>query len=217
MMRIPPVRSDAFQRGLTRAGTAVWLLAGVVLLAAAVLRTPWAGAADTSATRTALAAEPAPTPTDSADVKYQPEPSLESGDEVVMVFVGASFCNAQKIAGFPDVVEAAKMALRDRARARGQRFRAVGVALDWSPAEGLAFLGRFGEFDEVASGGNWIGDAATRYVWRDIPGSADVPQVIVLQRTVDAAAAIRITGDRELKRIVGARAIQDWVEDGAAL
>lgn len=119
--------------------------------------------------------------------------------------------------GFPDVVELAKLRVRAHAQARGMRFRAVGVALDWRAADGLAFLARFGEFDEVASGGNWISDGATKYIWRDIPGNANVPQLLVLRRSVHRGEAIRVGEDRVMKRILGREDIEKWLAAGAML
>jgi hypothetical protein len=123
-MRFPLFRSDEFQRGLTRAGTAVWLITGIALLAVTI-RAQWASPAAVS---TALAA---PASAESARRIYQPSTSLASGEEIVLIFIGASFCNAQKRAGFPTVVKTAKVRLQ--AYAKGLRFRAIGVALDWPP------------------------------------------------------------------------------------
>ncbi len=214
-MKWPALRSDEFQRGLARAGTAVWLVAGIALLVATV-RAQWMppGAASTPAVAARLVAPAKP---ESAKAVYQPAGALESGEEIVLVFIGASFCNAQNTPGFPAAVETAKLRLQEHARAGGMRFRAVGIALDWRTADGLAFLERFGEFDEVASGSNWISDGATKYIWRDIPGDADVPQMLVLRRRVETGQAIRLSEDRVVKRIRGTADIKNWVSAGATL
>jgi hypothetical protein len=69
----------------------------------------------------------------------------------------------------------------------------------------------------VTSGGNWTSDAATKYIWRDIPGDADVPQMLVLRRTVQTDQAIRIGEDQFVKRLRGVNDIEAWVASGAAL
>jgi hypothetical protein len=209
-------RSEQFQRGLARAGTAVWLLAGIVLLAATV-RAQWLTPAGTARTAPAAARLVAPAAAEAARPVYQPGASIQAGDEIALVFIGASFCNAHNTPGFPEVVEAAKLRLQRHARQGGMQFRAIGVALDWRAADGLAFLARFGEWDEVASGSNWISDAATKYIWRDIPGDADVPQLLVLRRTVQTGQALRLGEDRVVKRILGTADIEAWVAAGATL
>ncbi|MBB4635002.1 hypothetical protein [Longimicrobium terrae] len=191
----------------------MWLFTGLALLAVTI-RAQWASPAPAPA---AVAAALAPISAESARRVYQPSTSLASGEEIILVFIGASFCNAQKRAGFPTVVETAKVRLQAHANASGLRFRAIGVALDWRTADGLAFLARFGEFDEVMSGGNWTSDAATKYIWRDIPGDADVPQMLVLRRTVQTDQAIRIGEDQVVKRLRGVNDIEAWVASGAAL
>lgn len=215
-MRLSGLQSDTLQRALTRAGTAVWLLAGIALLAA-TFRSQWpapSGAATPPAVSAALVL---PAKAEVAQAAYQPAGSLVAGEELVLVFIGASFCNAQNTPGFPEVVETAKRRLKERAQANGMSFRVVGVALDWRAADGLAFLARFGEFDEVASGSNWISDGATKYIWRDMPGDADVPQMLVLRRAVETGQAIRLGEDRFVKRIRGTTDIKNWVAAGATL
>ena len=212
-MKLPRIGSEAFQRGLVRTGTAVWLLAGIALLAAMV-RTQWP--IPSAAASTAKTSPPARTKAAARPV-YEPSVSIESGDEIVLVFIGGSFCNAHNVPGFPDVVETAKLRLQRHAQQGGMQFRAIGVALDWRPADGLAFLARFGEWDEVASGSNWTNDGATKYIWRDIPGDANVPQLLVLRRSVRLGEAIRVGKEQVVKRILGTTAIQEWVSAGAAL
>lgn len=217
-MKSLPWDSTAIQRALTRAGTVVWLVAGVALIVATVrmqLSGPPTAQASTHETSgiTPISAE-----TDSTLPRYQPGGEIESGHEIVLVFIGASFCNAHNVPGFGRVVEDAKLRVQQQALASGHRFRAVGVALDWSPADGLEFLSRFGEFDEVSAGSNWIGDGATRYIWRELPGSPDVPQILLLERRIDAGTgAIQLSGDRVAHRILGTTAIEEWVSSGAKL
>lgn len=211
-MNVARFRSEEFQRGLTRAGTAAWLLAGIALLAATG-RAQWL----TPTVTTAAAPLASIARGQAAQPVYKPAAAIEAGDEIALVFIGASFCNAHNTPGFPEVVETAKLRLQRHAQQGGMQFRAIGVALDWRPADGLAFLARFGEWDEVASGSNWIGDAATKYIWRDIPGDADVPQLLVLRRSVQTGQALRLGEDGVLKRILGTADIEDWVSAGAKL
>lgn len=217
-MKLPAFNLTDLQPKLARAGLLVWLAAGIVVLAATVraLVQPQPVAAE-SATRP-LRATPPPA-ADSAVRSYVADLGIKTGAEVALVFVGASFCGAHNIPGFPQLIENAKIAVQRQARTGGKQFRAVGVAVDWKPADGYAFLARFGEFDEIMAGSNWIGDGATRYVWRDLPGGAEVPQIIIMERHVDAEAArtIRMSEDRVVRRIQGTKAIEAWVAAGAPI
>lgn len=148
---------------------------------------------------------------------YAPSYTVEQGPEVVLVFIGASFCGAHKRPGFAETVERAKVGLARRTVAQGKQFSAVGISLDWKPTEALAFLERFGSFDQVSLGRNWTNDSALRYIWKDLPGEPVVPQILVIERYVQTAPAIDIRDERVVKRIAGADQIAAWVEQGAPL
>lgn len=148
---------------------------------------------------------------------YAPSYTVREGPEVVLVFIGASFCGAHKRPGFAETVEWAKVELARRTVAQGKQFSAVGISLDWKPAEALAFLERFGSFDQVSLGRNWTNDSALRYIWKDLPGEPVVPQILVIERYVETTPSIDIRDERVVKRIAGADQIATWVEQGAPL
>ncbi|MEW5927600.1 MAG: hypothetical protein AB1941_08950 [Gemmatimonadota bacterium] len=196
---------------LARAGLAVWLTCGLVLSFSA------------AGTRL-LGSSPAPRPTlaaaDSGSLvrKYRPSYELRSGKEVVLVFLGASFCGAHRRPGFPQLVEDAKERVQRQAQASGRQFRAHAVSLDWKTDAAMEFLQGFGEFDEMSLGGNWVSDGAVRYVWRDMPGDPVVPQIILPERTIDVSrAATEVKDERVLKRVLGTDEIEKWVRAGAPL
>jgi cell division septation protein DedD len=195
------------QRWLVPAGTAVWVALGVVLLAAAVRAHP--------AERTRPdAARPA---AETAVRTYVPDFEFRKGREIVLVLVGAAFCGAQREPGFPQAVEDAKLRVRDQAAARGAQFRAVAVSLDWKTDEALSFLEGFGAFDELTVGSNWLNDGARRYIWRDLPGPAAVPQLLVVERDVETEPQVQVRNERVIKRISGALPVIAWVKDGARI
>lgn len=195
------------QRWLVPAGTAVWVALGVVLLAAAVRAHP--------AGRTPPAAPP---PAAEAAVRtYVPDYEFRKGKEIMLVLVGAAFCGAQREPGFPQAVEDAKLRVREQATSRGAQFRAVAVSLDWKTDEALAFLEGFGAFDELTVGSNWLNDGARRYIWRDLPGPPNVPQLLVVERDVETEPQVQVRNERVIKRISGALPVIAWVRDGARI
>ena len=202
---------------LSRAGLLAWLAAGVVLLAGAARDS----AAEVPQTAVAVGAPdtvPGLPPISPAERRYVPDYALRTGDEVVMVLVGASFCLAHRTPGFAQAVEDAKVHVQRQAKADGRQFRAMGVSLDWKTDEALEFLSAFGEFDELSVGSNWVNASAFRYIWSDHPGEPQVPQIVVVQRHVDAGdRTIRVSGERVIRRISGTDAILAWSRSGAAL
>lgn len=192
---------------MVRVGTVVWLVLGVVLLAAA-LRTPGG--------RTEPAAPPLEA-RESAVRTYVPDFEFRSGTEIVLVLVGAAFCGAQREPGFPQAVEDAKLRVQAQAKTRGAQFRAVAVSLDWKTDEALSFLEGFGAFDELVVGSNWLNDGARRYIWRDLPGLAAVPQVLVVEREIETEPEVQVRFERVVKRIAGAAPVMEWVKAGAKI
>ncbi|HEX2077013.1 MAG TPA: hypothetical protein VHG08_04865 [Longimicrobium sp.] len=200
-----------------RLGTLVWLVAGIVVLAAALRAEP----SRSAAAAPAKAAVPAPAKTaapPALERKYTPSYASRSGKELVMVLVGASFCGAQRKPGFPQQVEDAKLSLQRQAAASGRQFSALAVSLDWETADALAFLEHFGEWDQMSVGRNWLNEGAIRYVWRDMPGAPEVPQILVIERDVEKGEqAITVRGDRVVKRLLGTAEIEAWVRGGAPI
>ncbi len=208
-------KPDRIQVVLARAGLVTWTALGLSLLvfSLGVSRPRTQLAAAVPAARPAVDSTPAAPLVRS----YTPNYRLRTGNEILLVFVGGSFCRANRRPGFHQAVENAKLRVRDQAVARGRQFRAVAVSLDWKPTEALAFLDGFGNFDEVSVGSNWVNDSAIRYVWRDLPGDPTVPQLVVVERHVEVGRTVQVGSERVLKRVLGAEQIFDWARQGAPL
>lgn len=147
-----------------------------------------------------------------------PSPAVRSGKELVMVFIGASFCGATETPGLPKALKGISEHLARRAERENSTFVRVGVALDWKTNDGLRFLRHFGEFDEILVGRNWLNTGAIDYIWRGLPGAPALPQVLVFSRLVDARpTTIAFTEDELLTRKAGADAILDWAAREASL
>lgn len=146
-----------------------------------------------------------------------------SGTELVVVYMGSANCVWSNRDSVALAVREIKSTLADRAGERGHAFASLGVALDWSVEDGLGHLEKFGHFDEVAAGRNWLNHAAIDYLWKDVPGRAATPQVLVLKRSIrgpdDRAPGRRyVVGDPELVvRKVGYDEITSWVAQDVAL
>jgi hypothetical protein len=191
--------------------TAIWLTAGLLLVAGSLYPLASqraAGETSAGALGPGLAA---------ADTvaRYRPAYRTQPGQEIVMVFIGASFCGADQRPGFPALMETAKVTLQRAAAAQGKGFSAHAVLLDWETDRGLAFLRPFGAWDEISVGRNWVGEGAQRFIWGSLPGPATVPQVVIIERTLDDGDPVRIHGERQVKRIGGADQIAAWIQAGA--
>lgn len=215
-----PLLSERFKAVLVRAGLAVWIAAGLVVLAASARTLP--GTAAAQGVLPALAKSwTAPRALEGSaagdTVAYQPDYSARTGTEIVMVFIGASFCGAGQRPGFPETLERGKLGLSARARADGKEFRAMAVSLDWDTDSAMVFLEPFGRWDEIAVGSNWLNESALRFIWRDHPGQPVVPQMLILERSLNTGDAVSIADERVLKRLLGVGEISAWVQAGARI
>jgi hypothetical protein len=150
---------------------------------------------------------------------YEPRHALRSGKELVLVFIGSSSCGADRVPGFDHTIEQMKVAIAERASHSGYRLDVVGVALDWGVKDGLRFLSRYGSFDEVMIGRNWLNAGVIQFIWNDLPkGPVALPQVLVLRRRVGVRnASIEVGPSEFLYRAMGTKEIIRWVSDNVPI
>lgn len=152
------------------------------------------------------------------------EAMFPSGDYLVAFVLVSANC------GFSAEghTRAALSAMRTRLRAVGKgRFvavKVVGVSIDDSLAEGIAFLQSIqqdgGAFDEIAVGGIWLNELVASLVWKQGLTGAGVPSVLLVQRKVNSRgypASIEVSSDSVLKRVSGRDSIIAWVARGTPL
>lgn len=140
---------------------------------------------------------------------------LESEAELVMILLVSSKCGACRIGGLAEALDEMRVRLGQLARSRERRLVTHGVALDWSVEEGLEFLAGFGAWDEVSVGRNWLNSAALKYIWKDGPQFATVPQVVVVERVVQVSDGneILVRSEEVVQRVAGPGEIFNWIEE----
>ncbi|HYT82732.1 MAG TPA: hypothetical protein VEK86_04730 [Gemmatimonadales bacterium] len=135
-----------------------------------------------------------------------------------MIFIGATFCNADKAPGFKQTITKMREFVSSQASARHYHLATIGVALDWTVRDGLDFVRAFGDFDEVMVGRNWLNEGAIKYIWRDVVGDPKVPQIVIVLREVKVGdRAINVGMETLLLRKMGVDEITEWVNNGAPL
>ena len=160
-------------------------------------------------------------PTANGTDRYVPRPGDIAGRELVMVVLVASSCAASNDRTLPDIIERAKMSLRNQARNRGLLFSVVGVAVDRRVPDGVAHLKRFGDFDEIMTGLSWLGTGPRRFYFEHLPGPASTPQVLAYERNVHLPTPATpnivpsVSSPFVIVRKSGLKAIKAWVRMGA--
>lgn len=142
---------------------------------------------------------------------YERNTTLTTGTHVTLVLLAPT--------GPPDRayvshVVAAKDAVRDLARESGYFFTTVGISDMWNPTRGVEQLARFGDFDEIIAGRNWLNTGIKAYI-DDLIAPAAVPQVIVTCRDVVVDAVPYQYGPMiELVRVLGRTELRSWAQSG---
>lgn len=149
---------------------------------------------------------------------YLPEARVDSGPEIVFVFIGSSQCRWSTDPEAQQLVRKAKLAVRETAHQRGHGFAAIGIARDMIASDGIEHLDDFGNFDETLAGRGWMNTGVMKYIYGDLPGPAATPQIVVVKRHVRVENGQRsIVDERVLTRKAGLVEIRKWVETGMAL
>jgi hypothetical protein len=167
----------------------------------------------------ALPAQAVPLPGVAPDSgEYAPRHALPNGRQLVVVYVGMTGCGASRDPELKRAVRRMKPLVARQADSLGRALSIAGVALDWQPDSGAAYLRSLGMWDEMVVGNNWVNLGAERYIWGEQGGRPSIPQVIVYERTVrPAKSRIAFGLARRLGRYVGTEEIIGWVERGAPL
>ena len=155
------------------------------------------------------------------DQTLVPEGPFRAKRVIVMVFLGSAHCTASNAPDVRDAIATIKADLRQRAQTRGWSFITIGVARDRLASAGLKHLRWHGGFDEVSAGlGPW-NTVYGRYVWRDLPGVAATPQVLVTELSRTDGNELGVELDRVEERLVvrqvGRRAILAYAANGSPI
>lgn len=147
---------------------------------------------------------------------YAPSYSAEGGPELAFIYIGSSGCAYSNGPELPVMIEQLKQRIKEEAQSTDRSFAAIGVAKDWVVEDGIEHLQKFGAFDEVMTGRNWLNVGALKYMWEDIPGKAATPQIVVVDRVVEGvdAPAYGIKEEELVVRKIGLREIRQWLEQG---
>lgn len=148
--------------------------------------------------------------------EYAPRTERRPDNELLFVYIGSSTCGPSNSDDVRESVHYAKRQLSELAEADTVAFAAIGIATDLDSANGLAHLRTLGLWDEVVSGRSWRNAGSEKYVYRDMPGVAATPQVVIVLRSVEHGRWSTPI-EKVVVRKVGVREIGDWVARGLPL
>jgi hypothetical protein len=146
---------------------------------------------------------------------YVPSQRLPKGRELVAVYIGSTDCGPCNLPQVKHAIRAMKPLLANQAKQLGMAFTAIGSTQDWDLRQGAAFFDSLGAFDQLVIGSNWTNLAVEHFILRDSLAIMGMPQVVVVERTVQLGSRVSISEPRLVRRIVGGTDIPAWVAAGA--
>ena len=149
--------------------------------------------------------------------EYAPSHRLSPGRELVAVYIGSTDCGPCQFPQVKRAVRDMKPLLASQARRRRMAFTAIGATQDWDLQQGAAFFDSLGAFDQLVIGGNWTNLAVEQFMLRDSLAELVIPQIVLLERTIQLDKRVSVSEPRVLRRITGGKEIPEWVGAGAPI
>lgn len=145
-----------------------------------------------------------------------------SGSYLVAYVFVSSGCGFSTERRLRNAVERMRAQLRSLHGQNYAAIKVIGVAVDASIEGGMSYMrGLKGSpFDEIDVGGGWLNELFSRVVWQDGVSTPELPQVVLVQRTVDATPypqAVVVTRDSTIRAVVGRDSLLAWVDNGMPL
>lgn len=163
----------------------------------------------------AATAAPAPSP---GSVPYA------SGRHLVAYIFVSSGCGFSSHPTTVGAVARIRRTLLERHSGRYAAISVVGVVIDSDLRDAFRYLDGVGDvsraFDALSLGGEWLNDEIVRRVWRTEAITPSLPQVLLVERAVDATeypARILVSADSTVWQVVGRDALIEWVETGTPI
>lgn len=137
--------------------------------------------------------------------------------EMQLVVIGSLTCHGADSPEFQTAVRKLQARARAEAEVTSVAVTVVGVGLDWAPSDGLKFFKRFGPFDMLLIGGNWLNEGAVKYIWRDLPGEPSVPQVLLVKRRIEVGGRMVVDSETVVWRLIGSDVVEQRANDSTPL
>jgi thiol-disulfide isomerase/thioredoxin len=143
---------------------------------------------------------------------------LVDGNELVLVYFGATNCGPCREPSVKAAVMKAKSVFAERAAAQHRPYATIGVALDTDVEKGIKYLKSVGPFDEVSVGRSFDNSAVLALMISDDEDAMmGIPQLIIYERTIEhRSRTIVASAPKILVRVPGT-GIPVWVNAGAKL
>ncbi len=145
-----------------------------------------------------------------------------SGRYLVAFVLLSSECGFSTEKGTKKAIRELRASLRASHAKAFAKVSVIGIAIDEDLDAGVRYLQSLGPsaFDEISVGGSWLNELVTALVWRDGVATPETPQVVLVERRVDASEYPRnidVQRDSVLLKVTGRDDLLAWVNQGAPM
>lgn len=153
---------------------------------------------------------------------YEARTSINHKEEIVFIYIDSPNIRQYNDSTLVKTLISLKKRVSEKADSLNMGFLAMGVAITWDVNQGYDHLSKFGSFDELLIGNNWIGTGGLKYIFEDIPGRQGIPQIVLTKRVYDADESddgtVRnfrgIESEEQIARHIGEKSFESWLNDG---
>lgn len=125
--------------------------------------------------------------------------SSQSQYEIVLIYMGCSTCGAANIDSLQEAFLNIKKVLNEQSAIYEYDLHTIGISKGFDYKNELEHLAKYGPFDEILVGNNWSNTGLLRYVFNQIKGPPDIPQIIITKRKYRAISSATATTYRAIE------------------
>lgn len=135
---------------------------------------------------------------------YQPANNYSiTKNSIVSIYIGCSTCPAADAKFLPGLVKAINDSLNIIAHEKGYKLIKIGVAKEENGLdEGINYLNKFDNFDEISVGNNWANLSIEKYIWEIKSSIPATPKLVITKRVYQELANGRIDYSNKKEKII---------------
>jgi len=114
---------------------------------------------------------------------------FKGGDYIQLVYIGSSGCGYCNDSLHKEIANLSNR-LKEYSIISGKKFYTTGISTDVNTNQGIDFLIKAGNFDEIITGGGWYNMGANYYIWDKFQLEGYVPQILIIDLQLDVKGSL---------------------------
>lgn len=137
-------------------------------------------------------------------------------NEIGLYFIGSSDCRFSNDIEMYESVDEIKYLLSIKAQELRMNFNAVGISTDFEVQDGILYLSKFGNFNQISVGNGWNNLAIQKYI-TEFNLETSTPILLITKKVYTENVHVFIEEERLIIALIGKDRIMNWLANGANL